>query len=46
MTDASLMDANCIHGVVWFECKKCFENYDEDLKRLAELDDNWEDWEF
>lgn len=23
MTDSNLMEANCIHGVVWFECEKC-----------------------
>jgi len=23
MTDAALMDAECIHGVVWYECLEC-----------------------
>jgi hypothetical protein len=23
MTDAQLMDANCIHGIVWYECEEC-----------------------
>ena len=23
MTDSNLMDANCIHGVVWYECEEC-----------------------
>ena len=23
MTDAHLMDADCIHNVVWHECKQC-----------------------
>ena len=23
MTDSALMDADCIHGVVWFECPEC-----------------------
>lgn len=23
MTDANLMDADCIHGVVWWECQEC-----------------------
>jgi len=23
MTDAALMDADCIHGGVWFECTEC-----------------------
>lgn len=23
MTDANLMDADCIHGVTWWECKEC-----------------------
>lgn len=25
MTDANLMDADCLHGVVWYECKQCEE---------------------
>lgn len=23
MTDPDLMEADCIHGVVWYECDKC-----------------------
>jgi hypothetical protein len=23
MTDADLMDANCTHGLTWWECKEC-----------------------
>lgn len=23
MTDARLMDADCIHGVTWYECEEC-----------------------
>lgn len=23
MTDADLMDADCIHGIAWYECKEC-----------------------
>ncbi len=23
MTDGWLMDADCIHGAVWYECKEC-----------------------
>ena len=23
MTDANLMEANCIHGNVWYECNTC-----------------------
>lgn len=23
MTDANLMDADCIHGVVWWDCAEC-----------------------
>ena len=26
MTDANLMDANCVHGVVWYECNTCDQN--------------------
>lgn len=25
MTDGYLMDANCIHGKVWYECEECEE---------------------
>lgn len=27
MTDASLMEADCIHGVVWYDCTEC--KYDD-----------------
>jgi len=23
MTDGWLMDAECVHGVVWYECEEC-----------------------
>lgn len=23
MTDANLMDADCVHGVAWYECEQC-----------------------
>ena len=23
MTDANLMDADCVHGQVWYECSQC-----------------------
>lgn len=23
MTDAALMDADCVHGVPWYECDQC-----------------------
>jgi hypothetical protein len=23
VTDANLMDADCIHGVPWYECEEC-----------------------
>ena len=25
MTDGWLMDADCIHGVAWYDCAKCVE---------------------
>lgn len=31
MTDAYLMDADCIHGNTWFECTKCDELIERDL---------------
>lgn len=30
MTDAYLMEADCIHGLVWFECKECSQPEGED----------------
>ena len=29
MTDSHLMDADCIHGVVWFECATCLHEMAE-----------------
>ena len=26
MTDSWLMDSECIHGVVWYECEECFKD--------------------
>jgi hypothetical protein len=23
MTDANLMDADCVHGIAWYDCKEC-----------------------
>lgn len=23
MSDASLMDANCLHGITWYDCDEC-----------------------
>lgn len=31
MTDAKLMDADCIHGVAWYECKVCEREMNDDL---------------
>lgn len=30
MTDAWLMDAECVHGVVWYECEDCPQQEEED----------------
>lgn len=34
MTDSNLMDANCIHGEVWYECKTCEKEMNEILEKL------------
>lgn len=36
MTDAALMDAECIHGKVWYECSECEELISANLKELDE----------
>ena len=33
MTDARLMEAPCIHGVVWYECRECGQ--------MPDLDPRW-----
>ena len=30
MTDAELMDANCIHGIAWYECDQCMDELGPD----------------
>lgn len=30
MTDAWLMDANCVHGTVWWECDECSQPEEEE----------------
>lgn len=35
MTDAHLMDADCVHGTVWFECVPCTAAMEADLNQLA-----------
>jgi hypothetical protein len=36
MTDAWLMEADCIHGNTWYECVLCEEDqYDPDLYAAA-----------
>lgn len=35
MTDSHLMDADCVHGVVWYECIDC-EADDLDLLKAIE----------
>jgi hypothetical protein len=44
MTDSHLMDADCVHGNVWYECPLCdaedAKYFDEELKKeLQEFDD-------
>jgi hypothetical protein len=38
MTDANLMEANCVHGVVWYECKECSAQQEAALLGLATTD--------
>ena len=35
MTDANLMDADCIHGIVWYECRVCEALLDEGQQQEA-----------
>jgi hypothetical protein len=39
MTDANLMDANCIHGEVWYECKKCEADMNAFMEEAAVRDE-------
>jgi len=32
MTDARLMDADCIHGIVWWSCKDCCDYLGEPVR--------------
>lgn len=44
MTDSYLMDADCIHGVVWHECRECPQGPVEltpAAQALIEAADNW-----
>lgn len=34
MTDANLMDANCVHGVVWYECDQCEDPTEEEMAQM------------
>jgi hypothetical protein len=36
MTDANLMDANCIHGVAWYDCDECGLEMAEFMERAVE----------
>jgi len=36
MTDAYLMDADCIHGNVWYECPECFDEPKEEQAMLEQ----------
>jgi len=38
MTDANLMDADCVHEVTWWECPLCQAEIDEYFDRLKETD--------
>lgn len=36
MTDGNLMDADCIHGKIWWECPACDEDIRNDLQARAD----------
>jgi hypothetical protein len=36
MTDSFLMDADCIHGNVWFECDECTKDINDYFSKLEE----------
>lgn len=46
MTDARLMEADCIHGVVWYSCEDCCAYLGEELRELEpqEGDEDPGDW--
>jgi hypothetical protein len=31
VTDANLMDADCIHGTAWWDCTECWDELNEQL---------------
>lgn len=39
MTDANLMDAECIHGNVWYDCHECEKETQEYFGSLHETID-------
>lgn len=34
MTDENLMDAECVHGIVWYDCEVCVEDMKRFFKEL------------
>jgi hypothetical protein len=45
VTDAWLMEADCIHGVAWYDCATCGEELAAMLEAIDETDiDNISDW--
>lgn len=40
MTDAYLMDADCIHGIVWYDCRECEPTEEELLKAALNAEQN------
>jgi hypothetical protein len=41
MTDARLMDADCIHGILWWSCADCCAYLDEPVRKPMSLDPRW-----
>lgn len=39
MTDARLMEADCIHGIVWYECADCCAYLDETVRAPGEVNE-------
>jgi hypothetical protein len=45
MTDGWLMEADCIHGVAWYECQACGDELDAALNAIEEGDISHEVWD-
>jgi hypothetical protein len=41
VTDTALMEADCVHGVKWYECKECPQGPEPCPGRIVIHDDRW-----